>query len=199
MSKKVILASNSKTRALMLKNAGLEFDIQAARVDEDTLKTAMIADFVSPRDIADALAELKARAVSYLHSDALVIGADQLLVKDGVIFSKANNRHEAETVLRTLSNSEHTLISAVTVYQNGQPIWRELDTASLLVRPLSDGFIEEYLDKLGADAFWSVGCYQLEGLGAQLFTKVEGDHFTILGLPLLPLLDFLRRHGCMPL
>lgn len=183
----------------MLRNAGVTFDVQPARVDEDTLKTAMMADNVPPRDIADALAELKARAVSYLHQEAFIIGADQLLVKDGKIFSKAADRRQAEQTLNELSDGVHELISGVTVYQHGQPIWRSLDTAKLTVRPLSEEFISQYLDRLGEDAFWSVGCYQLEGLGAQLFTKVDGDHFTVLGMPLLPLLDFLRRHGCMPI
>ena len=195
----VILASASKTRADMLKSAGLSFQIQPARVDEETLKTALVADACPPINIADALAELKARAVSYLHPNALVIGADQLLVHKGAVFSKANDKTEAAHILKALSGTTHTLISAAVIYQNGQAIWRTTDKANLTVRPLSDDFIDGYLDTLGSDAFWSVGCYQLEGLGAQLFTKIDGNHFTVLGLPLLPLLDFFRRIGCMPL
>jgi len=196
---RVILASGSKTRAKMLKNAGLEFGVHSAPVDENTLKFAMIADNVPARDIADALAELKARAVSYLHPEALIIGADQLLVKDGKIFSKAQDRAAAKDTLRALSGEKHELISAAVIYKNGRPVWRTLDTAKLTVRPLSDDFIKGYLDALGDNAFWSVGCYQLEGLGAQLFTKVEGDYFTVLGLPLFALLDFFRREGLIPL
>jgi len=196
---KLILASASATRAQMLKKSGVIFDVEVPLVDEDNWKTSLIAEGVSPSGIADALADTKARSVSQTHADAYVIGADQVLVQDGQLLSKATDRHEAQQTLKALSDSKHTLLSAVVVYQNGEPVWRTLGKATLTARPLSDVFIEAYLDALGDDAFWSVGCYQIEGLGAQLFTDVDGDQFTVLGLPLLPLLDFLRRIGCMPL
>jgi len=196
---RVILASGSQTRADMLRNAGLDFTVQPASVDEDEIKQSLITEGISPHEIAEVLAELKARAVSSSQPDALVIGADQLLVKDGHVFSKATNRGDAEITLAAFSGGEHTLISAIVIYQNGQAIWRVFDQAKLTVRPLSETFIQRYLDALADDAYWSVGCYQLEGLGSQLFTKIEGDYFTVLGLPLFPLLDFLRRHGHMPI
>lgn len=192
---KLILASKSKTRQAMLANAGILFDAQSAPVDEAEIKASLLAEGVSARDIADALADAKARSVSLMNPDALVLGADQILVQDGEIFSKAANRDEAETKLKKLSGNKHQLLSAAVMYEQGQAIWRAVDSATLFVRDLSDGFIEEYLDALGEDAFWSVGCYQIEGRGIQLFEKVEGAHFTILGLPFLAVIDFLRRRG----
>ncbi|WP_286829357.1 MULTISPECIES: Maf family protein [Kordiimonas] len=194
-----ILASGSQTRADMLTNAGVAFEVDPARVDEDAVKTALVADGAPPRDIADALADLKARAVAMRRPEDMVMGADQILVCDGKIFSKADTREEAAETLKALSGKSHQLLSAAVVYEGGQPIWRTVDTVKLSVRPLSDAFIEGYLDAIGDAALWSVGAYQIEGRGAQLFTKVEGDHFTVLGLPLFALLDFLRRRGMMPL
>jgi len=195
----IILASGSKTRAKILADAGVNFMVQAATVDESALKASMVADKMPALDIADALADMKARSVSLLKPEAFVVGADQLLVHEGEVLSKATNRAWAFETLQTLSGSRHTLISAAVIYQNGKPVWRASEQAILIMRPLSEDFIEGYLDAIGDDAYWSVGCYQIEGLGAQLFTKVDGSHFTVLGLPLLPLLDFLRRIGCMPL
>ncbi|SDD29793.1 Maf family protein [Kordiimonas lacus] len=194
-----ILASGSQTRADMLTNAGIAFEVDPARVDEDAVKTALVADGAPPRDIADALADLKARAVAMRRPEDMVMGADQILVCDGKIFSKADTREEAAETLKALSGKSHQLLSAAVIYEGGQPTWRAVDTVKLSVRPLSDAFIEGYLDAIGDAAFWSVGAYQIEGRGAQLFTKVEGDHFTVLGLPLFALLDFLRRRGMMPL
>lgn len=196
---KLILASGSKTRAQMLENAGVSFEAISPVADEEAIKADLLASGASARTVADALAETKARSLSYIHTDALVLGADQILVKDDVIFSKAPNREKAKETLKALSDGEHQLISAAVVCQNGQAIWRHIDSVKLNVRPLSEDYIEYYLDTLGDDAFWSVGCYQLEGIGSQLFTKVEGDYFTVLGLPLLPFLDFLRRYKLLPL
>ncbi|MBL4836987.1 MAG: septum formation protein Maf [Kordiimonadaceae bacterium] len=195
----LILASGSKTRANMLKNAGVCFDVVRPTVDEEALKADMLVGGASARVVADALAETKARTLSFSYPDAFVIGADQVLEKDGRIFSKADTKAEASETLKALSGGQHQLLSAVAVCQNGQTLWRHVESAKITVRPLEESFIAHYLDTLGDDAFWSVGCYQLEGLGAQLFTKVDGDYFTVLGLPLLPLLDFSRRHGLLPL
>lgn len=195
----LVLASGSQTRAQMLKNAGVDFTVTKPTVDEEDIKSSLIVSGISPRAVADALAESKAKTISYTCPEAMVLGADQLLVKDGNIYSKASTYEEAFETLKQLSDGEHQLISAAVVCQNGEAMWRHIDTVKLQVRPLSDAFIESYLDSLGDDAFWSVGCYQLEGIGAQLFTRVDGDYFTVLGLPLLPFLDFLRRHKMMPL
>tara|TARA_R110002096_G_scaffold31957_12_gene93232 strand:+ start:614 stop:1210 length:597 start_codon:yes stop_codon:yes gene_type:complete len=195
----LILASGSETRAKMLANAGVDFTIKRPMVDEDAIKADLLKSGGSPRMVADALAEAKARTMSYVHSDAFVLGADQLLVKDGRVFSKVSNMVDAEETLSALSGGEHQLFSAIVVCQDGKAIWRHIDVVKLTVRPLSEGFIRRYLENVGENAFWSVGYYQFEGLGAQLFTKVEGDYFSILGLPLLPFLDFLRRHSLMPL
>lgn len=195
----LVLASGSQTRADMLKNAGVAFEVDPARVDEDAVKSALIADGAPPRDIADALADLKAMNVAMRRPNDMVLGADQILVCEGKVFSKASTRDDAAETLKALSGKTHQLLSAAVIYEEGQPVWRYVDTVKLTVRPLSDDFIETYLDSIGDAAFWSVGAYQIEGLGAQLFTRVEGDHFTVLGLPLLAFLDFLRLRGMMPL
>ncbi|WP_374763132.1 Maf family protein [Yunchengibacter salinarum] len=199
MARPLVLASGSATRADMLRRAGLTFDQQPARVDEDMIKDAMLAEQAPPRDVADALADVKARSVACQRPDALTIGADQVLVKDGRLFSRPETRDQAADTLHALSGGPHDLISAVVVADGDRVLWRFVDQARLTVRPLSDAFIQHYLDAAGDSVFASVGAYQLEGLGAQLFTGVRGDFFTILGLPLLPLLDFLRRHDMVPL
>jgi len=193
--KPLILASASVTRRRMLTNAGIAVDAVVATVDEEAIKDSLLADAVAPRDIADCLAEAKARSVSSMHSDRMVLGADQILVQDGHVFSKAQTVDQARETLECLSGKTHHLVSAAVIYDAGQPVWRAISSASLSVRLLSSEFIDNYLAALGEDALWSVGCYQLEGLGAQLFSKIDGDYFTILGLPLLPVLDFLRRRG----
>lgn len=195
----LILASGSKTRKKMLENAGIAITVSPPVVDEDAIKKSLVEEGVPARDIADALADAKARMASYQRQESMVLAADQILVLEEKIFSKANNREEATTALKLLSGKKHKLLSAAVVYEQGQPVWRHVDEAVLTVRPLSDEFIDQYLESLGGDAFWSVGCYQLEGLGAQLFEKIDGDYFTILGLPLLPLLDFLRRRSMLQL
>ncbi|TNE65129.1 MAG: septum formation protein Maf [Alphaproteobacteria bacterium] len=198
MAEKLVLASASKTRADMLARAGVDAATDPALVDEDGIKETLLAEHAPARDIADALAETKARNVSWRHPGALVLGADLLLVKDGEIFSKARTRDQAAAKLKALSGGEHLLIAAAVICRDGSPIWRTIDQARLTMRPLSDAFIESYLDRVGDAAYRSVGCYELEGLGAQLFSRVQGDFFTILGLPLIPVLDYLRRVGMVP-
>lgn len=194
----VILASASRTRRLMLENAGLEVVAQPARVDEEEVKLSLKAAGMKPEEVAEALAELKAARVAAKVRDVHVIGADQMLECGGDWFDKPVDRAGAAEQLRRLSGRTHRLISAAVVFHNGARIWHGIDHATLTMRPLTDAFIERYLDAVGDAALASVGGYQLEGAGAQLFTTVTGDFFTILGLPLLPLLGFLRGRGVVP-
>lgn len=190
----LILASKSAARRAVLDGAGVAYEAKVAGVDEDAVKTAMLAEGAGPRDIADALAELKAIKISR-GSDAYVIGSDQTLDLDGALYDKAESLEEARDRLKLLRGKTHKLHSAVVVATNGEPIWREIVTAKLTMRDFSDAFLEDYLATEGPHALGSVGCYRLEGPGSQLFSKIEGDYFAILGLPLMGLMDLLRRHG----
>jgi septum formation protein len=191
----LILASASKIRRTVLENAGLAFTVAAASVDEDEIKRAMQASGSSAELTAEALAETKANRVSARHDGALVLGCDQMLDLDGTWFDKPADRAHAFAHLKAFSNKTHRLVCGAVVSRNGSRIWSHVSVARLTVRPLSDAFINDYLDTVGPSVFASVGAYQLEGIGAQLFTRIEGDYFTVLGLPLLPILGFLRGHG----
>ena len=191
----VVLASASRPRARMLANAGLVFSTDAASVDEATIKNSMRASGADAAQIAEVLAATKAQQVSRKHGDSLVVGADQMLVCGDEWFDKPDNREDARNHLTRLRGRTHELISAVCVVQGGVVLWHHLERARMTMRPFSDGFIGDYLDKMDEKITATVGGYELEGLGVQLFSRIEGDHFTILGMPLLPLLDFLRGHG----
>ena len=191
----VVLASGSETRAAILRRAGLEVEVVRPGVDEEEIKAALLSEGARPNEIAETLAETKAVRVSARRAQALVIGADQVLDCDGDVYDKPGDRAQAALHLGQLRGRRHRLNSAACVALDGTALWRHIDRAEMTMRDISDDFIEHYLDSLGAEALTSVGAYQLEGLGAQLFDKVEGDYFTILGLPLLPLLAFLRGHG----
>lgn len=197
-SSPIILASASRTRAAMLENAGLSIDCVPAHVDEDAVKQSLKAEGATPAQVAEALAELKATRIAARHPDRLVIGADQTLELGGELFDKPVDMDHAAGHLRAFSGRTHTLHAAVAVMRGEQVLWHLTDSAELAVRPLDDAFIAHYLDAVGEDALGSVGAYRLEGLGAQLFQSVRGDYFTVLGLPLLPLLGFLRQHGAIP-
>lgn len=191
----IVLASGSVTRRDMLARAGVAFTVDVAAVDEEGVKQAMRAETSNPARAAEALAELKAIRVSARHPGSIVIGADQMLDCDGAWFDKPADRAAARAQLAALRGKTHRLSSAVVAVRDGQRLWRHTESAKLTMRRFSDAFLDAYLDKAGDAVTGSVGAYQVEGLGAQLFMLAEGDHFTILGLPLLALLDFLRETG----
>lgn len=194
----LILASQSASRRAMLEAAGVPFVAEAAHIDEDAVKESMVNEGTDGRRLADALAELKAIKISQRHPTALVLGCDSTVTAaDGSLIDKVATRDEAVAQLRALAGTTHRLTSAAVVAQGGQPIWRHVDTARLTMRPFSDAFLETYLASEWPAIGGCVGGYRLEGLGAQLFRRIDGDHFTILGLPLLPLLDWLRVRGIL--
>lgn len=189
----LILASGSAARRRVLEAAGVTFEVDVPRVDEEAAKASFRAGGMKPRDQADALAELKALSVSN-HRAGFVIGADQMLALGGEAFDKPKDAGEAREHLVRLRGRTHELITAAVVAREGAVIWRHIDTPRLTMRAFSDAFLDDYLARAGESVLASVGAYQLEGLGAQLFERVEGDYFSVLGLQLLPLLAFLREH-----
>ena len=192
----ITLASKSSARQAVLKGAGVAFEVAVAGVDEAAVKDGLLAEGATPRDVADALAELKAVKVSRTRP-GLVIGADQTLDLGGKLFDKAETMDEARQRLLALRGQSHKLHSAVVVALDGVPIWREVPAAKLTMRPFTDEFLDAWLVRQGDGLLGSVGCYKLEDEGVQLFSKIEGDYFTILGLPMLGLLDLLRRYGAL--
>lgn len=197
----LLLASQSASRRRMLTDAGVPFEPVSAGVDEETAKEALAGDGLAPRDIADALAELKAvKPSARWRGGAFVLGADQTLeCDDGAMLSKAESREEAAAILARLSGRRHHLHSAAVIAQDGRPIWRHVESVAMDVRPLSDAFIQAYLDRDWDECRWCVGCYRVEGPGAQLFSRIGGSLFAVQGLPLFALLDFLRGRGVLPL
>lgn len=190
----LILASASPSRAAMLRSAGLDFSVQRARVDESEIKLALQAEGAPPSEAATALAELKTQRVSPSAGSDFVIGADQMLVCEGRWYDKPDSMQAARDHLLALRGKTHELVSAVVLARGGSIIWRHVDVARLTMRSFSDDFVDAYLAQAGEAVQSSVGAYQLEGLGVQLFSRIQGDFFTILGLPLLPLLDILREN-----
>ncbi|OSQ45825.1 nucleoside triphosphate pyrophosphatase [Thalassospira sp. MCCC 1A01428] len=194
---RLVLASSSKARQQMLQNAGIDCEAVASMIDEDGYKQAMKAEGASAMEAAETLAEMKALRMYRQRPDAIVIAADQMLECNGVWFDKPTDCDQTRAQLRALRNKRHQLVSAAVVYKEGSRIWGKIDTAHLTMRNFSDEWLEWYLDAAGEDIFQCVGGYQLEGLGAQLFTEIRGDYFTVLGMPLLPLIGFLRDHGIL--
>ena len=193
-----VLGSGSAGRRMILENAGLDFEIRRPRVDEDTLKAEFGSTGKAPvEDLAIALARAKAEAVSSEDSRP-VLGADQILVCEGKVFSKPADMEEARRNLRFLRGRTHRLISALAVAEGGETVWTCVDEARMTMRDFSDAFLDRYLEVVGENVLKSVGCYQIEGPGIQLFEKVDGDWFTIIGLPILPFLDWLRKRGLLP-
>ncbi len=193
----VVLASQSVARAALLRNAGVRFSVRVSEIDENELKRSLGADKANARVVAESLAELKASSVSSQHEGALVVGADQVLDCDGVWFDKPTDLLVARHDLMALRGRAHALVTAVCVVRDGVTIWRYCDQARLVMRAFSDAFLDAYLADIGPSALGCVGAYQLEGPGMQLFAEIDGDHFSILGLPLLPLLEFLRSQGAV--
>lgn len=192
----IVLASGSAARAAMLRGAGVPFEAMPARIDEDAVKAAFEAEGAAPRDLADALAAMKAERVSARLPGALVLGADQVLDCAGRRYDKPADMAAARAQLAALRGKPHRLFSAAAVALNGAVIWRHVGEARLTMRPFTDAFLDGYLAQEGEHALHSV--YRIEGPGAQLFARVEGDWFTVLGLPLLELLGFLRARGVLP-
>ena len=194
----VVLASASRARAGMLRAAGVEIEIDPARIDEDAVKQSMRAESAPARDIADKLAELKSLRGSSRHPGKFVLGADQVLAVGAQSFDKPGSVAAARAQLEQLRGQTHHLHSAAVIARDGMPVWRHIGTTRLTMRPFTDEFLETYLVQTGDLILETVGCYHLEGRGAQLFSRIEGDYFTVLGLPLIEVLGFLRAHGILP-
>ena len=194
----LLLASASAIRRTLLQNAGLSVTAHPARIDEAAVRAALAIEAAKPRDVADTLAELKARKLALRHPTALVLGCDQVLAFNNQIFGKPATRNDARHQLQTLRHQTHHLHSAIVLYHNAQPIWRHLATAKLTMHNFSDGFLDDYLTRNWPQVSDSVGAYLLESEGIRLFTAIEGDYFGILGLPLLPLLNYLSLRGFIP-
>ena len=192
----LVLASKSTARRAVLEGAGVPFEAVGSGVDEDAAKVGLAERRATPRQVAEALAEDKALTVSATRPE-LVVGADQTLEFQGRLYDKAETVEAARERLKALRGKPHQLHSAVVVAQGGAVVWRETQSATLTMRDFSDAFLEDYLAAEGEAALGSVGCYRLEGMGLQLFSKIEGDYFTILGLPMMGLMDLLRRRGVL--
>ncbi|WP_209425079.1 nucleoside triphosphate pyrophosphatase [Pararhodobacter sp. SW119] len=194
----LILASASKIRAELLARAGLRFEVSPARIDEEALRRSLVSDGAGARDVADALAEQKARRVSGKHPQAMVLGCDQVLECEGRLFSKPETLEDARAQLRELRGQTHQLHTAAVLYLDGAPIWRHVNMPKLTMRDFSEAFLDEYLAQNWSDIRDCVGAYQVENVGIRLFDRIAGDYFSILGLPLLELLAFMARRGDIP-
>ncbi|MDZ7909285.1 MAG: Maf family protein [Gemmobacter sp.] len=194
-ARRFLLASSSAIRLSLLRNAGLDVVPEAPRVDEETIRQALEAEGAQPRDIADTLAEMKARKIAERHLDALVLGCDQVLEFDRRVWAKPETLDDARSQLHQMRGQTHRLLSALVLYDRGEPVWRHIGRADLTMRSFSDIWLEGYLSRNWDSIRHSVGGYKLEEEGVRLFSRIEGDYFTILGLPLLPLLSYLEARG----
>jgi len=196
-ARRIVLASASRARRKMLAAAGVPFTVEPADLDELALRNALLAEDRpdAPPDLAKALARAKAEEVSRRHADAIVVAGDQVLALGPELLTKAKNEAGARATLMKLRGREHELHSAVAFAEDGRVVWEHVATARLFIRDFSDAFLDDYLVRAGERIFQSVGAYELEGLGAQFFARIDGDYFTVLGLPLLPVLEELRARG----
>jgi septum formation protein len=197
-SRPLVLASGSPIRAQMLTQAGLQFETRVPRIDEAAIRASLGQERAPARDIADTLAEMKARRISAGSPRAVVIGCDQVLSLGPDVFGKAGSPEEAREQLRALRNRTHQLLSAVVVYEDDAPVWRHVGVARLTMANFSDALLEGYLERNWDQVRDAVGCYKLEEEGVRLFSRIEGDYFTILGMPLVELLSFLAQRGTIP-
>lgn len=195
MSPPLFLASTSEIRARLLRQAGVSFEVRRGRIDEDAVRASHLAEGGSARDLADLLAELKARKISERMPEALVIGADQVLECDGRLFTKPGSPAEARDQLAALSGRTHRLHSAAVVCRDGAPLWRHVGQVRMTMRPLSDAFVADYVARNWVSIRQAVGCYKIEEEGVRLFARIDGDFFHILGLPLIELLTWLAIRG----
>jgi septum formation protein len=199
MSARLLLASQSASRRRLLADAMVPFETVDAGVDEEAIKAGLVAEGMGARDLADALAEWKAKRPSMRNPTDLVLGCDQTLeLDDGSRIDKVETREEAAELLARMGGRSHKLHSAAVIAQGGEPIWRHIESVTLQMRPLSPAFIDHYLDLDWDECRWCVGCYRIEGPGAQLFARITGSLFAVQGLPLLPLLDYLRIRSILP-
>lgn len=197
MSQHVILASGSPIRRQLLERAGLVFEVLPVRVDEAAIRDALVADGARPDEIAEELAAFKAKRVAEKWPEALVIGCDQILDHRGRVMGKPDTVDEARAQLRMLRGGPHRLLSAVVVYDDVRPLWRHVGIVTLTMRPFSDAYLDAYLERNWDSVRGCVGAYKLEEEGIRLFSKIEGEYFDVLGLPLLPLLTFLTTRGVL--
>lgn len=198
MTPRLILASQSAIRARLLAQAGLQVQALPARIDEESIRAGLEAEQATPRDIADTLAEMKARKLAERHPEAVVIGCDQVLDFEGQVWGKPQTAGEALAQLRALRGKTHRLLSAVVVYDRAEPVWRHIGQVRLTMRTFSDAYLTDYVSRNWPGIGDSVGGYKLEEEGVRLFSAVEGDYFAVLGLPLLPLLGWLGQRGYIP-
>ncbi len=195
MTDKLILASRSDIRQRLLRAAGVAFEARPAKIDEAALRDAMLAENATPRNIADALAEMKARRLSARGGASLILGCDQVLAHDGAILAKPRTIQDARQKLLRLRGDTHHLYSAAVIFENGQPVWRHVGTARLSMRKFSESYLDGYLARNWESIRHSVGGYKLEEEGVRLFTRIQGDYFSVLGMPLLEVLAYLGSRG----